>query len=416
MPPARREKKSTRAGAASPPVAHLINRHRVGRRWASLALRHIAGWKVDRINRHIKKLSNKSLLEWENLLEESGDVLFSKRATPGPSLDKDVVEVVQERLTSGGTGQAKYQSLRRAYPKLKSEGEVDVSRETVRRALHSHLWSCQQIRKRLPLGKCDASRVRHCKLHKSNAKRTAYSDSKYFEGETSSKGRARFAWAPDGKPLVVAVPANSAYKVHAYAAITAYGATPLYEVSGTKGPSGRGRGRPRGSRGRGRGAPAAPKAPTTVKHDEYRALLDDGEGGGMLERCESMFKNEGITQWLWQQDGATPHSVAATEIGRPTRALIEAKATLVEPWPAHSPDLSPIEKAWFACEQHMWATMTWHDLPTFKVALHASWAAIITPAYCKALFAGLSATYNTCIASNGAEVRGWGKTCKARMS
>ena len=32
------------------------------------------------------------------------------------------------------------------------------------------------------------------------------------------------------------MPANSAYKVHAYAAIMAYGATPLFEVSGTKGP------------------------------------------------------------------------------------------------------------------------------------------------------------------------------------
>ena len=92
----------------------------------------------------------------------------------------------------------------------------------------------------------------------------------------------------------------------------------------------------------------------------------------------------------------------------PTRAVIEAKAKLVEPWPAHSPDLSPIEKAWFACEQHLWVTEDWHDLTTFKAALHRSWAAVITPAYCSALFGGLRATYEVCIAAGGAEVRGWG--------
>ena len=106
--------------------------------------------------------------------------------------------------------------------------------------------------------------------------------------------------------------------------------------------------------------------------------------------------DKGISIWRWQQDGAGAHSVAFTDICKPTRALIEAMATLVEPWPSHSPDLSPIEKAWAAVEQHLWATMTWHDLATFKLALHASWVAVVTPAYCLALFGGLKATYSCC--------------------
>ena len=134
----------------------------------------------------------------------------------------------------------------------------------------------------------------------------------------------------------------------------------------------------------------------------------------MLNDVNSIFQDKGITLWRWQQDGAGAHSVAETAIGAPTRAIIEAKAALVEPWPSHSPDLSPIEKAWAAVEQHLWATMTWHDLATFKVALHASWAAVVTPAYCLALFGGLKATYSMCAANGGVEIRGWGSSVRAK--
>jgi len=145
---------------------------------------------------------------------------------------------------------------------------------------------------------------------------------------------------------------------------------------------------------------------------EYRRLLDDGNGGGMLLECAKLFNDQGIQQWMWQQDGAGAHTVADTDLGRPTRALIRPHAALLEPWPAHSPDLSPIEKAWWVTEQHLWAMETWHDLATFKAALHRSWAAVVTPAYCRRLFGGIRSTYAACVAKGGDEVRSWGRLAK----
>ena len=122
-----------------------------------------------------------------------------------------------------------------------------------------------------------AYRAKFCKLE-ARASKTALLDSKMSNGETSSAGKAGYAsayvWAPDGRPVVVACKAKNAYRVHAYAGITRYGATLLFEATGTFGPSGRGRGRPRGSHGRGCAPPAPPKG---VQHAEYRLLLDDGE-------------------------------------------------------------------------------------------------------------------------------------------
>lgn len=53
-----------------------------------------------------------------------------------------------------------------------------------------------------------------------------------------------------------------------------------------------------------------------------------------------------------------------TSRGAATRALIEQHARLLEPWPARSPDLSPIEKAWARCKQHLWTAehLQWHNL------------------------------------------------------
>ena len=172
--------------------------------------------------------------------------------------------------------------MKRAVPKLLAQGEVTHARETLRRALLAAHWSYQPNEKSLPLDdKGYAYRAKFCKLEARRvAANTAFSDSKIFNGETSSKGKIGFAWAPDGRPVVVACKAKTAYRVHAYAAISKYGATPLFEATGTYGPSGRGRGRPRGSSGRARAPPAKPKG---VQHPEYRLLLDDGQGDQHLE-------------------------------------------------------------------------------------------------------------------------------------
>ena len=152
-----------------------------------------------------------------------------------------------------------------------------------------------------------------------------------------------------------------------YAAITRYGATPLYPATGTTGglalvyQGASGAGGVQGVRSRG------------VTAAEYRSLLDDGHGGGMLYACNALFQAHGITAWRWQQDGAKAHySRPNTANGRMTRATITAVANLVEPWPPSSPDLSPIEKAWSAVELHVHAHESSHDSVSFLAALRRS--------------------------------------------
>ena len=156
----------------------------------------------------------------------------------------------------------------------------------------------------------------------------------------------------------------------------------------------------------------ARRAPSNAMNaTAYRRLL--AGPNGLLAAGKQLFEQQGQAAWCFQQDGATSHTVAQTEAGRATRALIEAQATLIEPWPPHSPDMSPIEKAWSAAEQHLWATEKWHDLHSFKAALHRSWSAVITPAYCKKLFRGLRATYDAVVRVDGAQIAGWGVGARA---
>ena len=111
-----------------------------------------------------------------------------------------------------------------------------------------------------------------------------------------------------------------------------------------------------------------------------------------------------------------PHTTARhTTEGAANRALIEAHAVLHEPWPARSPDLSPIEKAWARCKQYLWSAehISWHNIVTFKAAVRQAWREAVTPAFCRALFRGIRRTYRVCSRAGGAAIVGWGSTARA---
>jgi hypothetical protein len=315
---------------------------------------------------------------------------------------------VQHALTRGGTGRRGTQSVRRAVPRLQAAGNVPMSRSTVQRALADASWTWQEPEKTLPVTANRNSRVAFCQREgRTISMRTSFSDSKYWEGEATSKTRVGKEWAPVGAPPTVETVQKASYVIHAYAAITRFGATPLYECAGTRGPSGRRPGRPAAN-----APPAPPAPPPTLTAVQYRSLLDNGAGRGMLLDVDAIFRAQGITSWRWQQDGAPSHTIANTTLGRDTRALIESHAELMDDWPAHSADLSPIEKAWAATSHYLYAHETWHDLATFKVALHHAWSVVVTPAYCRSLFAGVRNTYAVCVQKSGAQVKGWGQRAK----
>lgn len=66
------------------------------------------------------------------------------------------------------------------------------------------------------------------------------------------------------------------------------------------------------------------------------------EETGILETLNDLF---GEFQYVLQQDNAPPH------VARETTQWIHGRAHMVENWPAHSPDLNPIEVMWALMKQ-----------------------------------------------------------------
>lgn len=239
---------------------------------------------------------------------------------------------------------------------------------------------------------------------------TMYTDSTKLPGEQTTKRKKDKGWGKRGCPPGDAVKQFSAYSGHFYAGITKYGATPLYVAKGTTGGStGRPVGRPRKD-----SIPVVAPSDTPVKSNtvdsiEYRRILGSGPKNGLLHDGRKLF---GGNLWRFQQDGARAHTVGPSEKGRPTRALIAQFASLIEDWPPRSPDMSPIEKAWFALEHDVWTNETWSDLDSFIAACHRSWARVITPQYCASLFRGVRATYECVVAKEGQRIQGWGNSAR----
>ena len=405
------------AEAKSNQVQEVLTTDPLARRYASLTLFHLAEWKTDKI-RKLTGAVRSALLGWAKKLVNGLPLTDAREdsARKGTSVVKKTdVSALQKLLTSGGPGQLGILSLRKAYPKLIANGATPHSRETYRTAMRNAGWKHQRIA-RAPPNSDPIARAAFCRTEgRRIASNTSFSDSKIFPGEVTSSSTLPSAWCKEGSPMRLEVRQKPRYQAHVYAAITRFGASDLIYVPGTRGPSGRGVGRPRGTGERGgragRGgapAPAAAAPPKSVTAAVYRAQVLEPPQGGLLRWAAKTFSDHGITAWRWQQDGAPGHTIANTDEGRLGRALVVKYAPLVEPWPAHSPDLSPIEKAWAATERYLWAELTWHDLATFKVALEAAWRAVVTPAYCAKLFSQISSTYAVCAANEGALIRGWG--------
>lgn len=214
-------------------------------------------------------------------------------------------------------------------------------------------------------------------------KRISFSDSKIF---TSDGLNHSHFWLVDN---VVPPPDDDEtprvlYRVHAYGAICAHGGSKLVtDVSGTFG-------RKPNSDGR-----------KGVNADEYREIARQ-----LLTSIKRVFQQAGITQWIWQQDGAKPHTTGNTTLGRKCRELIkDFTAEFWDDWPACSPDLSLIEHVWAEMVRRM-KGMRFDSQGAFEAGVKASWVEVTSDVeYMGTLFAGFANRLQQCVNGSGHRVK-----------
>ena len=146
-----------------------------------------------------------------------------------------------------------------------------------------------------------------------------------------------------------------------------------------------------------------------VSRPEYTDILQQGGFGnsvGMLQEVQQLFTQNGLEQWIWQEDGARIHGVTGPEQGLMAAIKTQFAAELLM-WPSHSPDLSIIENVWAEVERRLWlGGQHWHDTFTFTAAIRHHWNAVTSDTgYMKKLYKSMATRVKECIVVRGAKTK-----------
>ena len=192
-------------------------------------------------------------------------------------------------------------------------------------------------------------------------RKVAITDSKYFPGEvTAHTAKKMMSWHPPGGRITVPT-SKTSYMIHVYGAVTYFGAIILIEATGTTGKVSLyvyQSGVSKGERYRG------------VCAKEYMDIFDE-----MHKRLDALFRQHGIEDWVYQQDGASSHTAKATK-AHVLEKMGNNPARFMDDWPPNSPDLSWIENIWAIVEDKLWDKYQWSSLAEFRDCLHRAWGEV----------------------------------------
>ena len=148
----------------------------------------------------------------------------------------------------------------------------------------------------------------------------------YFKYPGTSVKRAQ--WVRKGERREAFRP-NNPMAVNLYAGITKYGVTKAHLVTGTSNL----KTNYKNKKG---------QASRNITSAEYEDVLTKT----LLPEGKRIMASAGVNSWVLQQDNDPTHKRAAGKALEAFNATHTGRVRLLEAWPPHSPDLSPIENAW----------------------------------------------------------------------
>lgn len=174
-----------------------------------------------------------------------------------------------------------------------------------------------------------SKRMWFCEKNKSTCwARTMFTDRKRFLFKYPGCPVRRFAWVRKGKKRV-AKKVSKAMSVNVYAGITKFGITKLHCVAGT-------------SNMKSMHTNLKGQHARNITKSEYREVLEKT----LLPEGAKLFRNVGVTNWVFQQDNDPSHKAAASIIKAWNSKHHGVQVSLLADWPGNSPDLNPIENLW----------------------------------------------------------------------
>lgn len=191
-------------------------------------------------------------------------------------------------------------------------------------------------------------------------------------------------WAFDGE-VEAAFKPNHPSSVNVYAGITEFGTTDLVVVSGTTGFQ----------------SPYTNKAGQQSRNigiAEYKNVLLEG----LLPDGDRIFKGQGISTWLLQQDNDPCHKVGSMQALEQFNQHGRHHVQLLQGWPPNSPDLSPIENLWGIVQSRV-NRRGCETFQQFKAAVFEEWHNVDLPLL-QALMGSMHSRMQQCIAANGGKI------------
>lgn len=210
-----------------------------------------------------------------------------------------------------------------------------VSRQTIMRAAHRaakrqgvilRVWHGRPLKLLAPATK--AKRLRFAQAHQdTNWDNTVFTDRKRFTFRYPGTRVKQAYWVEKGQTVEVKK-ASHPLSFNVYCGLTKYGTTRVHPVTGT-------------SKQKSKYTTKTGKPARNITAAEYRVVLQQT----LLPAAQQIFTRHGVTFWVFMQDNDPTHRGAAAIIQQWAQGHA-SKCVLLGEWPAHSPDLNPIENVW----------------------------------------------------------------------